>query len=67
MELGLVDRLGGFHEAIALAGEMAGIDGEPVIVRPRRKTISLWDILENLVTTASRLSPQGVSLEYSFR
>ena len=50
-----------------LAGELAGIDGEPVIVRPRRKAISLWDVLEDLVGMASTLSREGVSLEYSFR
>jgi protease-4 len=32
-ELGLVDTLGTFHEAIALAGQMAGITGEPRVVR----------------------------------
>jgi protease-4 len=67
MELGLVDRLGGFRDAVLLAGELAGIDGEPVIVRPRRKAISLWDVLENLLGMASRLSREGVSLEYSLR
>jgi protease-4 len=67
MELGLVDRLGGFREAVLLAGELAGIDGEPLIVRPRRRAIDLWDLIENLVGTASRLSRQGVSLEYSLR
>lgn len=32
LELGLVDRLGNYYEAIQLAGEMAGIKGEPAVV-----------------------------------
>jgi protease-4 len=67
LELGLVDRLGGYRDAVLLAGRLAGIEGEPVVVKPRRRTLSLWDILENLLGTASKLSRQGVSLEYSFR
>lgn len=67
LEMGLVDRLGGFRDAVLVAGELAGIDGEPVIVRPRKKTISLWDVLENLLGMASKLGREGVSLEYSFR
>lgn len=31
-ELGLVDRLGDFHDAVLLAGELAGIEGEPTVV-----------------------------------
>ncbi len=30
-ELGLVDQLGGLHEAIAVAADRAGIEGEPVV------------------------------------
>jgi hypothetical protein len=50
-----------------LAGEMAGIDGEPVIVRPRRKTLSIWDVLSDLAGKASQASRSSMSLEYSFR
>lgn len=32
MELGLVDQMGDMRDAIALAGELAGIKGEPVVV-----------------------------------
>jgi protease-4 len=67
LEMGLIDRLGGRRDAVLLAAELAGIDGTPVVVRPRRKAISLWDILEDLAGMASRLSSENVSLEYSFR
>jgi protease-4 len=39
-ELGLVDQLGDFHDAVLLAGKMAGIVGEPAIVEIGEK--SLW-------------------------
>jgi protease-4 len=39
-ELGLVDQLGDFHDAVLLAGEMAGIAGEPAIVEIGEK--GLW-------------------------
>ena len=66
-QLGLVDRLGGFKDAVLLAGQLAGIAGEPTLVRPRRRTISVWDILQDLLGLASRAARQGVSLEYSLK
>lgn len=38
-ELGLVDRLGDFHDAVLLAGELAGIPGEPAIVELGPKNV----------------------------
>jgi protease-4 len=66
-EMGLVDRLGGFRDAVLLAADLAGIEGDPVIVRPRRKAISLWDVLEDIFGMASKLGREGASLQYSFR
>lgn len=37
-ELGLVDEMGGFDEAIRLAGELGGIKGDPKIVRPKKRS-----------------------------
>ncbi len=39
---GLVDTLGTFEEAVSIAAQMAGIKGEPVIVR-ERKRVSFWN------------------------
>jgi len=39
MEIGLVDRLGDFHDAVLLAGELAGIPGEPAIIELGPKNI----------------------------
>ncbi len=67
-EMGLVDSLGNFQDAIMLAGAMAGIDGEPVVVTPRRKSFTLWDLLNELAGAASKASQSSrMSLEYSFR
>ena len=66
-ELGLVDRLGDFRDAVMLAGDLADIRGEPTVVRPRRKAISLWDIVEDLFGMASRMTRNGISMEYSLR
>lgn len=38
-ELGLVDRLGDFHDAVLLAGELAGIQGEPSVTEIGRRNI----------------------------
>jgi protease-4 len=45
LELGLVDTLGTLETAIKIAGEMAGIKGEPKIVKERKKKPGLLDIL----------------------
>lgn len=45
LEHRLIDRLGGLYEAVQLAGEMAGIQGEPTTVQPARRQVRLWDVL----------------------
>jgi protease-4 len=65
--LGLVDRLGGYRDAVTLAGELAGIHGEPIVVRPHRRGVRLLDLLDTLTGMASRITRQGVSIEYSLR
>ncbi|UCH62350.1 MAG: signal peptide peptidase SppA [Fidelibacterota bacterium] len=44
LELGLVDILGGFEDAVTLTGQLTGDTRRPVVVRPvERRRISLWD------------------------
>jgi len=45
LDLGLVDKLGSLDDAVDLAGEMAGIDGEPRVVTKRKK-IGFWEVLQ---------------------
>ncbi len=44
-ELGLVDALGNQEDAVAEAGRMAKIEGEPRVVMPPKKKISFLDLL----------------------
>jgi len=44
-ELGLVDRLGNFHDAVDLAKEMTGIKGDVSLVYPEKPRTKLWDLI----------------------
>jgi protease-4 len=64
-EAKLVDELGNLDDAIQLAAELAGIEGEPKVVEPRRR-FSLRDLIESRLSV---LFPKldfysGVSLKY---
>ncbi len=48
LELGLVDQLGGFEEAVKLAKALVGIKGEPELVFARKKRGLLRELLESL-------------------
>ncbi|HXX75180.1 MAG TPA: signal peptide peptidase SppA [Nitrospiraceae bacterium] len=61
----LVDELGNLEDAIQLAADLSGIEGEPKVVEPRRR-FSIRELLESRLPT---LFPQldfhsGVSLKY---
>jgi protease IV len=42
-ELGLVDVLGNFHDAVEAAKKMAGIKGEVTLVYPEKKGLEIWE------------------------
>ena len=44
-ELGLVDELGNFQDAVRIAAELGGIEGEPHLVYPPEKDMSLRELL----------------------
>lgn len=54
---GLIDELGALPDAVAAAGKMAGIAGEPRIITPPKKKISLLDILLGDARTVLSLNP----------
>lgn len=64
-EANLVDELGDLQDAIRFAADLAGIEGEPKVVEPRKR-FSVRDLLETHVLGAlPRLDFQtGVSLKY---
>jgi protease IV len=66
-EYGFVDRLGDLDDAIQLAGRMAGISGQPVVVRKERRRVSFWDFLDNKMNQVTGLSSHGPRLEYRLR
>jgi protease-4 len=64
---GLVDELGGFEDAIDLAAEKAGIEGEPRITRARSSREPWWwKLLFSLVPTSpfSSSRPFGLQIVY---
>ncbi len=44
LELGLVDTLGTYEDALRITADLAGIQGEPTVVRERRRQ-SVWDVV----------------------
>lgn len=46
-ELGLVDDLGNLEDAVAEAGKMGGIEGEPRVVTPPKKKFSIFELLRD--------------------
>jgi protease-4 len=43
--IGLVDTLGTYQDALAIAAEMGGIEGPPKVVTQKRRKITMWDLL----------------------
>jgi len=68
---GLVDTLGGLNEAVLIAADMAGLEGEPTTVRPfERKRVSVWDLLGNVLGGIDQRLQHGVDgpqLMYLYR
>jgi len=67
LALKLIDRIGTLQDAIEEAGKLAGIKGEPQVIRPARKKKFLLDML--VEETAGRMSElvnqeRGLSLNY---
>ncbi|MCH8271837.1 MAG: signal peptide peptidase SppA [Candidatus Marinimicrobia bacterium] len=44
-ELGLIDTLGTYEDALKYAVELAGLSGKPRIIKERRKQLSIFDLL----------------------
>ncbi|RMG60798.1 MAG: signal peptide peptidase SppA [Deltaproteobacteria bacterium] len=48
-KLGLVDSLGNFYDAVDVAAKLAGIEGEPKLVYPPGRKVTLLDLIRNEV------------------
>ena len=67
LELGLVDQLGNFRDAVDLAKSLAGIKGEAALVYPKKTKVKLWDILRGEVFAALYRALKdvlGMKIEY---
>ncbi|HJV64548.1 MAG TPA: signal peptide peptidase SppA [Geomonas sp.] len=67
LALKLVDKIGTLQDAIAEAGRLGGIEGEPELIRPPKKRAHSWDLL--VESAAERLGllsqgESGVSVDY---
>jgi protease-4 len=63
-KLGLVDWLGTYEDAIAMAGRMGGIEGEPRVIRERYRKETLFDILFQMAERLSGSVGKQAALEY---
>jgi len=70
-ENGLVDEIGTYEDAIAEAARLAGIEGEPNLLRPVKKRITLLDLLlgdmQSILTQYSDRSESHIRFEYLWR
>lgn len=68
-ELGLVDRLGNFQDAVALARELAGIEGEAELVYPEPKGFGLWKriVREGARALSNRFEGMPPRIQYRWR
>lgn len=69
--LGLIDTLGGLHEAVHLAADLAEMTGEPKIVRStRRQQVTIFDLLGQTLSKVNSAVDQklaGPSLLYLYQ
>ena len=67
-ELGLVDQLGNFEDAVELARTMAGIKGEVTLVYPRKPRSKWWDLfLQNTSKALCRGLRDALMLRLEYR
>ena len=66
-EIGLVDKIGNFQDAIDIAASISNIKGKPVVLYPEKKGVRLWDIIFG--DAAGQMLKQlkgGYGLQYLF-
>jgi protease IV len=68
---GLVDELGTLQDAIAAAAKMAGVSGEPSVITPPKKQVSLLDLLlgdsRSLLSLNKDRSESQIRFQYLWR
>ncbi len=66
-KLGLVDRLGDYHDAILLAGKLCGIRGEPKTIKLRKRKIGIFDLLTGKLKLWGPEGDYTTGLQYKFQ
>ena len=67
-ELGLVDVLGNFQDAVDLAKRMAGIEGEVTLVYPKKARSRIWDlVLEDTAKALGRAVRDALEARLEYR
>lgn len=68
LEAGLIDRLGSLQVALAVAGRMGGIAGEPRVQEPARPVrLTLLDLLSGSISRALRPEASSFGAQYLYR
>lgn len=65
-ELGLVDELGNFRDAVELAKQMAGLKGEVSLVYPKAREAGFWDLLFESMIQALLRAVKNSGVEFQF-
>jgi protease-4 len=65
-ELGLVDVLGNFQDAVDIAKNMAGIKGDVTLVYPKKSKLGLWDLFFDSAadSVVKRIHAMKTRIEY---
>ncbi len=66
-ELGLVDDLGNFQDAVQMAKKMVGIKGEVELVYPKRTRMELWDLFLKSAAKSVLELFQGMKTKVEYR
>jgi protease IV len=66
-ELGLVDVLGNFQDAVEVAKNLAGIKGDVTLVYPQKDKMDLWDLVFEAATGSVSKLIQGMKSRVEYR
>jgi len=66
-ELGLVDVLGNFQDAVEIAKKMAGIKGDVTLVYPKKKELGLLDLFFDLFADSAARGLEGLRTKIEYR
>lgn len=69
IKLRLIDKLGSLQDAISIAGEMVGIEGEPKVIYPKKKKPSILDFIfeeagKSIIRTIEKMMYNKLTVYY---